>query len=180
MRALVATGIAVALAALAGGAQAREVSIYRGKCGEFVLLSSPTGLDSALRIRTACGTFVADRHGVRSVGQYRPDQKWDGLMARWGRLVLYRGGRVVWRSRLRRYGVPTWIVEGGRSFAFMARDRLYVAELDGTERAVGRLGEYPLGWTRAGLLVTAQEKVLRARTRSGRLVPGEFLEARWG
>lgn len=172
MRALAATGIAVTLAALAGGAEAREVSIYRGKCGEVLLPSGPTGLDSALRIRTACGAFVVDRHGVRYAGPYREGPKRAGLMARRGRLLLYRGDRVVWRSRQRRYGVPAWVVESERSlaFAFMARSRLYVAELDGPERAVGRLGEYPLGWTRAGLLVTAQESVLRARTRSGRLV----------
>jgi hypothetical protein len=172
MRALAATGIAVTLAALAGGAEARDVSIYRGKCGEVVLPSGPTGLGSALRIRTACGAFVVDRHGVRYAGPYGKGPKWEGLMARRGRLLLYRGDRVVWRSRQRRYGVPAWVVESGRSlaFAFMARARLYVAELEGPERAVGRLGEYPLGWTRAGLLVTAQENVLRARTRSGRLV----------
>jgi hypothetical protein len=50
------------------------------------------------------------------------------------------------------------------------RGPLYIADLDGPERAVGRLGEYPLGWTRAGLLLTSQGRVLRARTRSGRLI----------
>lgn len=177
MRAFAATAIVVGLAALAGGAQAREISVYRGKCGEVVLPSGPTGLQSALRIRTACGAFVVDRHGVRDAGEYRLE-KMDGLVARRGRLLLYRDGRVVWRSRQRRYGVPSWSMEERRLFAFMARNRLYIADLDGPERAVGRLGEYPLGWTRAGLLVTSQEHVLRARTRSGRLV--RILEGRAG
>jgi hypothetical protein len=171
MRALLATGIAVLLAAFAGGAQAREASIYRGKCGEVILPSGPTGLDSALRIRTACGTFVVDRHGVRYTGPYRPGPKWDGLVARRGRLFLYDRDRVLWRSRGRGHGVPSWVAEDGRSFAFMDfRGPLYIADLDGPERAVGRVGEYPLGWTRAGLLLTSQGHVLRARTRSGRLV----------
>jgi hypothetical protein len=62
-------------------------------------------------------------------------------------------------------------VRDGHRFAFMSYNGpLYIAEVDRPERAVGRLGEYPLGWTRAGLLVTSQEHVLRARTGSGRLV----------
>jgi hypothetical protein len=68
MRALAATAIAVGLAAVAGGAEAREASIYRGACGEVVLPSGPTGLDAAIRIDTSCGTFIADNSRVRFVG----------------------------------------------------------------------------------------------------------------
>lgn len=171
MRAVVATAIALILAALAGGAQAREGSIYRGKCGEVLLPSGPTRLDSAVRIRTACGAFVVDGRGVRYMGPYRLGPKWDGLVARRGRLILYDRGRVLWRSRGKRQAVPSWFVRDGHRFAFMAYNGpLYIAEIHRPERVVGRLGEYPLGWTRAGLLVTSQEHVLRARTRSGRLV----------
>lgn len=171
MRAVVATGIAVALAGVAGGAQAREASFYRGKCGEAVLPAGPTGLKSELRIRTACGTFSIDGRGVRYTGPYRMGWKFDGLIARRGRLVLYDRDRVVWRSRGRGHGVPSWVAHDRGSFAFMDfRGPLYIAELDGPERAVGRLGEYPLGWTRAGLLLTSQGHVLRARSRSGRLI----------
>jgi hypothetical protein len=171
MRAAVATGIAVVLAGVAGGAQAREASIYRGKCGEAVLPTGPTGLESELRVRTACGTFAVDGRGVRYTGRYRMGWKFDGLLARRGRLVLYDRDRVLWRSWGRGHGVPSWVADGGRSFAFMDfRGPLYIADLDGPERAVGRLGEYPLGWTRAGLLLTSQGRVLRARTRSGRLI----------
>jgi hypothetical protein len=171
MRAFLATAIAVSLAGFAGGAQAREASIYRGKCGEVVLPTGPTGLESALRIRTACGTFAVDRRGVRYTGPYRMGRKFDGLIARRGRLVLYDRDRVLWRSQGRGHGVPSWVAHDGGSFAFMDfRGPLYIAELDGPERAVGRLGEYPLGWTRADLLLTSQGHVLRARTRSGRLI----------
>lgn len=171
MRALLATGIVVTLAALAGGAEAREVSIYRGPCGEAVLPGGPTGLESALRIRTACGVFVADGRGVRFVGTHRPAWKHDGLLARHGRLVFYDRDRVRWRSRGRNYRAVSWVAATQGSLAFQwYGSRLHVADLDGPERAVGRLGEYPLGWTRAGLLVTSQEHVLRARSRAGRLV----------
>jgi hypothetical protein len=179
MRAAVATGIALTLAALAGGAQAREASIYQGKCGEVVLPTGPTGLDSAVRVRTACGTFEIDGRGVRSTGPFFRGWKYDGLIARRGRLTLYHRNRALWRSRGRRHGVASWFVRDGRRFAFMAYNGpLYIADLDGPERVVGRVGEYPLGWTRAGLLVTSQEHVLRARTRTGRLV--RILEHRAG
>ena len=81
MRAVVATAIALTLAALAGGAQAQEVSIYRGKCGDVVLPAGPTGLRSKLRVRTACGTFAIDGRGVRSAGPYWAGWKYDGLIA---------------------------------------------------------------------------------------------------
>jgi hypothetical protein len=100
MRAIAATAIAVGLATVDGGAEAREASIYRGACGEVVLPSGPTGLDAAIRIDT--------RH----------------------------------------------------------------------ERAVGVRFELPLGWTRTGLLVTVERNVVRARTRSGRLV--RIIEERAG
>lgn len=171
MRAVVATGIALTLAALAGGAQAREASVYRGKCGEMLLPTGPTGLESKLQVRTACGTFAIDRRGVRSSGPYWAGWKHDGLIARRGRLTLYDKNRVLWRSRGKRHGVASWFVQDGRTFAFMTfGGPLYIGDLDGPERVAGRVGEYPLGWTRRGLLVTSQEHILRARTRSGRLV----------
>jgi hypothetical protein len=171
MRALLATGIAAALAALAGGAQAREASIYRGKCGEVVLPSGPTSVASSLGIRTACGTFAIDGRGVRYTGPDRAGWKYDGLTTRRGRIFLYEKGRILWRSRGRRHGVASWYFRDGRTLSFLPYGgRLHIAEIDGRERPVGFRDEYPLGWTRAGLLVTSQGHVLRARTRSGRLV----------
>ncbi len=179
MRVLAATGIAVAVAALSGGAEARDVSIYRGVCGAVVPPSGQTGLESELRIETACGRFAVDGHGVRFLGPRRAEWNHVGLLARRGRLVFYEHGRILWRSRAKHYRAVSWVAESRRSFAFMAYGgRLHIADFDGPERAVGRLGEYPLGWTRAGLLVTAQKHILRARTRTGRLA--RILETRAG
>src|SRR5215211_4573610 len=63
MRLIAATGIAVMLAAIAGGAEAREASIYRGPCGQTILPSGATGLESAIRVDTSCGMFSIDEHG---------------------------------------------------------------------------------------------------------------------
>jgi hypothetical protein len=178
MRALAATGICVALAALAGGAQARDVSMYRGPCGEVVLPSGPTGLSSAIRIDTRCGSFAVGPHGVRFAGPRKRGSGYVGLVGgRRGWLNFYERGRVRWRSRLRhQWGAG---VSDSRSLAFLSsRGRLYITDLRRPERAVGARFENPLGWTREGLLVTAQKHVLRARTRSGRLV--RILESRAG
>jgi hypothetical protein len=179
MRLIAATGIAVVLAALAGGAEAREVSIYRGPCGKVVLPSRPTGLESAVTIDTSCGRFVVGGDGVRFVAPRQRGPKYDGLVSKRGRLVLYAGNRVLWRSRGKSHRPANWVADDGRSLAFQWHGgRMYVAELGGPERRVGRFNEYPLGWTRTGLLVTAQRNVLRARTRSGQLI--RILEERAG
>jgi hypothetical protein len=72
MRALAATAIVVTLGVLAGGAQAWDASIYRGPCGEVALPTRPTGLDSAVRVGTRCGTFAIEPHGVRFIGLRKP------------------------------------------------------------------------------------------------------------
>jgi hypothetical protein len=98
MRAVVATAIALTLAALAGGAQARDVSLYRGKCGQAVLPSGPTGLRSAIRVYTSCGTFIVDQRGIRYLDARTGGPVVEGLV--WGRQRLHynRSGRLVWRS----------------------------------------------------------------------------------
>jgi len=63
MRLIAATGIVIALAALTGGAEAREVSIYRGKCGVHMLPAGPAGLPASIQIRTNCGTFRVEPTG---------------------------------------------------------------------------------------------------------------------
>lgn len=98
MRLIAATGIVIALAAIAGGAEAREASIYRGRCGETVLPSGATGLKSAIRVDTSCGTFDIDRHGIRFVSGRKGGPLIDGLVWLRGRLLYYERGRVVWRS----------------------------------------------------------------------------------
>jgi hypothetical protein len=178
MRALAATAIAVGLAAVAGGAEAREASIYRGACGEAVLPSGPTGLDAAIRIETSCGTFAIGPRGARFAGPGQKGSGYVGLIGgRGGRLNFYEQGRVRWRSHRRhQWGSG---VSHFRSLAFLSsRGRLYITDLTRHERAVGVRFEFPLGWTRTGLLVTVQRNVVRARTRSGRLV--RILEERAG
>jgi hypothetical protein len=171
MRVMAATGIAIGLAAIAGGAEAREASIYRGKCGEVVLPSGPTALGAEVRVDTSCGTFAIGRQGVRFVGPRQEGSTYVGLVGgRGGWLKFYERGRVRWRSSLRhQWGARG--VSDRRSLAFLSsRGRLYITDLTRPERAFGVRFEYPLGWTHAGLLVTARRNVLRARSRSGKLV----------
>jgi hypothetical protein len=170
MRAVVATGIALTLAALAGGAQAREASIYRGKCGEVLLPSGSTRLGPTVQVETSCGSFTIGRHGVRFTGPRRKGVGYVGLVGgRGGWLKFYERGRVRWRSHRRhQWGAGT---SDGRSLAFLSsRGRLYLTDLVRPERAVGARFENPLGWTHAGFLITRKRYVLRVRTRSGRLV----------
>jgi hypothetical protein len=170
MRVLAATGICFALAAMAGGAQAREVSIYRGKCGEAALPQGPTGLGAAIRVATSCGTFLVDAEGVRFAGLRPRGPGYDGLVGgRRGRLNFYEHGRIRWRSHLKhQYGIG---VSDGRRLAFASsRGRLYMTDLVRPERVVAVGFEFPLGWTHSGLLITRQRTRASVRTRSGRLL----------
>jgi hypothetical protein len=63
MRALAATVIALTLAALAGGAQAREASVYRGECGVRSLPRAPANLPAPIEISTGCGAFRIEPSG---------------------------------------------------------------------------------------------------------------------
>jgi hypothetical protein len=150
MRALTATAIAVTLAVLAGGAQARDVSIYRGKCGEVVLPSGPTGLESAIRIDSRCGTFGIDRHGVRPLAVRRPRRiDGDGRIVSivrdqpmgWTRTGLFftsRQGTVTFRTRSGR--VVTRLRPAAGRFWFDARRRtlLFVSSGGDLMRTDGR------------------------------------------
>jgi hypothetical protein len=96
MRALAATGIAIGLAAIAGAAEAREASIYRGKCGEMVLPRAPEGVHVAIRVDTTCGAFTIDRHGVRQVGKRKARPSAEGVVWARGRFVAKtRAGLLV-------------------------------------------------------------------------------------
>jgi hypothetical protein len=57
MRVMAATGIVIGLAAIAGAAEAREYSSYRGSCGEVALPAAPAGLPRAVDVATECGRF---------------------------------------------------------------------------------------------------------------------------
>jgi hypothetical protein len=136
MRAVVATAIALTLAALAGGAQARDLSVYRGKCGHAVLPSGPTGLRAAIRVYTSCGTFIVDRRGIRYLDPRTGGPVVDGLV--WGaqRLHYFRSGRLVWRS-------ARW--RGARAFGwtraglFLYRERNAVSARSRSGRLVRHL-----------------------------------------
>jgi hypothetical protein len=178
MRAVVATGIALSLAALAGGAQAREASIYSGKCGQVALPSGPTGLGASVNVDTRCGRFVLGPQGVRFAGARPNRPRYVGLVGgRGGWLNFYERGRIRWQSHRRhQWGVGA---SDGRSLAFLSsRGRLYLTDLVRPERAVGTRFENPLGWTRAGLLITRKRYVLRVWARSGRLV-GKLASRGW-
>jgi hypothetical protein len=174
MRVLSATGIVVALAALAGGADAREASIYRGPCGEVVLPTGPTGLQAPVRIETSCGIFAVDEDGARFVS-IRPTKIEDGLRRRAGRLDLLERGRVVWRSRGRRHprhAVGAWLVRDGLWIAFQYyRSPLYLVQDGGPERAVSEAAIL-FGWSRAGFLLTAtgDASAVVVRDRRGRRI----------
>ena len=173
MRALAATGIVAVLAAAAGGAEAREVSIYRGACGEVVLPTGETGLSAAIRVETSCGTFELGPDGVRFVAASRPRATPDGFRRRGGKLELLERGRVVWRSHRRhpRHAVSAWSARDGGSLAFQYyRSPLYLVARDGRERVVaGARGDFPYGWTRAGLLLKSGDDIV-VRDTGGRVV----------
>ncbi len=88
------------------------------------------------------------------------------------RLVVGRGHKALWRSRLQvpsrwRLGV---IAAGAHAVAFQFEHKLYVAALEGTERPVAHR-ELPLGWTAAGLYTYSYKaRALLLRSDSGRLV----------
>jgi hypothetical protein len=63
MRVMAATGIALAVAAIAGAADAREALIYQGRCGEAALPAAPGGLPRAVDVATECGRFRIDPAG---------------------------------------------------------------------------------------------------------------------
>jgi hypothetical protein len=170
MRALAATAIVLGLVVIAGGAQAREVSVYRGKCGEVVLPSGPIRLEATLQVDTSCGRFAIGPQGVRFAGPLPNRPSYVGLVGgRGGWLNFYERGKIRWQSgRRHQWGAGT---SDGRSLAFLSsRGRLYLTDLVRPERAVGARFENPLGWTSAGLLITRKRYALRVRTRSGRLV----------
>jgi hypothetical protein len=147
MRVMAATGIAIGLAAIAGAAEAREASIYRGKCGEVVLPQGPSGLDAAIRVDTSCGAFAIDRRGVRQVGRRRARPSMEGvvwargrfvartraglLMSWWGTTLTVRhpSGRVVGRFTTAR----------GVRFDPFTRTVLFVSPRNALVRTDGRL-----------------------------------------
>jgi hypothetical protein len=140
-------------------------------------------LPAPVVLATACGVFEVGRDGSVSAGR-RPDvapgwapraiahpdgRTWVAHHNR--RLVVYRDGRLFWRSRITG-GTDAVAVDGNR-IAFTAFRRwtgmnVWLARVGERERMVGRR-EQLVGWTRGGL-VTQQGVEVRLRGRDGRLL----------
>ena len=115
------------------------------------------------------------------------------LLQRGGRIAVVRDAREVWRSsgRYRRNGVFAKLGPHAVAFSYDSYDQrrstqtLLIAPLGGRERAIAR-DEWPLGWTRAGELLTwrSRQGAVRVYLRSAggtmrrRLAAG-LAEIRW-
>jgi hypothetical protein len=117
--------------------------------------------------RTSCGAFRLARqghvtrlprrwfarHGARAGRRYGTDVQ--VRRTRPGRIILRRGGRVVWRSAALYPNDATNVAFGPGLFAFSAyRTGIYVTDLRGSERLIvpGR-GLYPYDFTSRGELL---------------------------
>jgi hypothetical protein len=86
------------------------------------------------------------------------------------RLTAHRGNARVWRStgRYPRLLDVQRAVFGANAVAFLYRSRLFVAARGSAERLVAR-NEWPLGWSREGLLYTRRGADVRLRAADGAL-----------
>jgi hypothetical protein len=130
----------------------------------------PRGLPWRVVIRTSCGAFVVRADGTvehRSVRPWAPS--WAPATAarvlpgtymsrRHDHITLYRAGRMLWRSS-RPYHYTSSIAVGRHAVAWSMTTHegrigsLYLARIGSRERRIGA-GEDPVGFTRAGTLVT--------------------------
>jgi len=154
------------------------------RCAWTAPQQGPMGLPATLSLETRC----ADFH-LRPDGSLRPnghgilydraprgsigfaDGSWWSLDR--SRLAAHRGASRLWRSShryARLFDVQSAAVGSG-SVAFTYRSRLFVASggYRAVERPVAR-GEWPLGWSRDGLLFTARGTEVRLRSASGSFV----------
>jgi hypothetical protein len=160
MRVLAATGMCIALAAVGGGAQARELSIYRGPCGEVVLPNGPTRLDPPVAIETSCGRFVVSGEGVRVAGG-----RTRSASARAGQGVgLVRGQPLGWtRAGLRftasRRGLTFWTRAGRAVMRVWPARKLFWFE--------ARTGTVVFVSSREDLMRTDGRRVRRLRSVAG-------------
>jgi hypothetical protein len=133
--------------------------------------SAPAGLPAPVRIVTPCAAYTVLADGQIRVGE-RPRVKWPSWMAiagegarvvqRGARIaVLRRDGRELWRSRGSYRAAGVFAKVGPRAIVFSYEQfeqrrswtSLFVAPLGRPEREVA-VNERPLGWTRAGGLLT--------------------------
>jgi hypothetical protein len=149
-------------------------------CGRPVGRVAPAP-PAPLVVRTGCGSFeiAADgavaRHKTNWAPPWAPHAVSHPAFGVWvahpgGLLAVYRGGRLLWRSRVR-HGSDEVAVRGS-SIAFSVyrrtadgRPELWMARVGRREFLAGR-AEEPIGWT-AGGLVTLHGTALRVRGPDG-------------
>jgi hypothetical protein len=129
------------------------------------------GLPAPLRITTSCAVYTVSPDGRVVVSRKPPSPRgvtWMSIagagapvLQRGDRIVVLRNGREIWRSVGRFRATGVFAIVGGRAVAFSferyegqrSRESLYIARFGGSEREVAP-EERPLGWTRAGDLLT--------------------------
>jgi hypothetical protein len=163
--------LAVVLLAFAAGAPASAPA--RISCTGS-LPHGPHGLPWRVVIRTSCGAFVVHADGRvehRAVRPWAPSWAPAGaarvlpgtyMSRRHDYITLFRAGRVLWRSS-RPYRYTSSIAVGPHAVAWSMTTRegligsLYLARIGSAERRMGAQ-EDPLGFTRAGTLVTERPR----------------------
>jgi hypothetical protein len=141
--------------------------------------TTAAGLPASIVVTTDCGRYRFDRRGrvsfrpgfarpVPAGASYYADLTWYRVTG--GHLTIGYGKRTLWRSRSRfreGYGVGIGpVVRGRAAVAFSTfhggLQSLFVARLGEPERLVA-IGETPLGFTRAGALVSERRWTLLLR-----------------
>jgi hypothetical protein len=168
------TIVVAALVIATGGAGKDAVP----RCARSAPQHGPSGLPAPLSLATRCaefrlrpdGSVHASGRGISEEGREPRISYGDGTSWRLvgGRLTAYRRGVGVWRSS-RRYG-RLFELQGGaigaEAVAFVYRSRLFVASGSAGERPVAH-NEWPLGWSRDGLLYTRRWRDVRLRAADG-------------
>ncbi len=177
---LVALSVLIVAACVSASASAAPPACARHAAGPR--------LPAALRLSTACATYTVSRDGrVRAsstpplIGEGISSMAVAGIGApvlQDGRRIAVRaGGKTVWRSRgrFKANGVFALARPGAIAFTYYGRftkhgqgTTLYLARFGGAELRVAA-GEYPLGWTASGNLLTWGHGV-QLRSPTGRLL----------
>jgi hypothetical protein len=162
----VAASLAVALAPVsAAGASAP-------RCAARPIREANVAVPAPIRITTRCAAYVVRPNGGVEIaapprspgaGISWMEVAGDGapVVQRGSRIAVVRDGREAWRSHGRFRAAGVFALLGSRAVVFgyddysrgRSRTNLFVAPLGGRERRIAA-DEYPLGWTRAGKLLT--------------------------
>jgi hypothetical protein len=149
------------------GALVAMAAVAAGSC------SGAGGTATNVRVTTVAPRPTAPGTAGKIVGAWPTSIGSVGY--RRGRVVVVRGGGLVWQSQLR-FDRPPDYIDGvavhGRELAFSVWGHgLYLARLPAAEVKIGRdFRETPLAWTRAGVLVTARRRDLIMRSATGAML----------